>query len=73
MTLSNKKNNRVMLKSVHKNSGIYQQSAKRQTIMLDYDLVKKLHEIQAKLIKESSMGISFSRVLNDTLRKSLEP
>ncbi len=73
MTLSNKKNNRVMLKSVHKNSGIYQQSAKRQTIMLDYDLVKKLHEIQAKLIKESSMGVSFSRVLNDTLRKSLEP
>jgi len=73
MTLSNKKNNRVMLKSVHKNSGIYQQSAKRQTIMLDYELVKKLHEIQAKLIKESSMGVSFSRVLNDTLRKSLEP
>jgi hypothetical protein len=73
MTLSNKKNNRVMLKSVHKNSGIYQQSAKRCTIILDDDLVNKLHEIQAKLIKESSMGVSFSRVLNETLRKRLEP
>ncbi len=73
MTLSNKKNNRVMLKSVHKNSGIYQQSAKRITILLDDELLKKLHEIQAKLIKESSMGVSFSRVLNNTLRKSLEP
>jgi len=73
MTLSNKKNNRVMLKSVHKNSGIYQQSAKRITIMLDDNLVKKLHEMQAKQIRESSMGVSFSRVLNNTLRKSLEP
>lgn len=44
---------------------------KRTTILLDDDLLKKLHEIQAKLIKESK-SISFSRVLNETLRKTLK-
>jgi hypothetical protein len=73
MTLSNKKNNRVMLKSVHKNSGIYSHTTRKCTITLDDDLIKKLHEIQAKLIKESQKAVSFSSVLNDTLRKSLEP
>jgi len=33
--------------------------AKRITIMLDDDLVKKLHEIQAKQIKESSESEAF--------------
>jgi len=46
--------------------------AKRITIMLDDDLLKKLHEIQAKLIKESSKSVSFSRVLNQTIRKNLK-
>jgi len=46
---------------------------KRITIVLDDELIKKLHDIQAKLIKESSNAVSFSRILNDTLRKSLEP
>jgi len=46
--------------------------AKRITIMLDDDLLKKLHEIQAKQIKESSQSVSFSTVLNETLRKKLK-
>jgi predicted transcriptional regulator len=46
--------------------------AKRITIILDDDLVKKLHEIQAKQIKQSTKSVSFSRVLNEVLRKSLK-
>jgi len=46
--------------------------AKRITILLDDDLVKKLYEIQARLIKESSKSVSFSRVMNETLRKTLK-
>jgi hypothetical protein len=40
--------------------------------MLDDDLVKKLHEIQAKQIKETSESVSFSAVLNQTVRKKLK-
>ena len=39
---------------------------KRITIVLDNDLVKKLRDKQAKLIKESEKSVSFSRVGNDT-------
>jgi len=46
--------------------------AKRITIMLEDDLLKKLHEIQAKQIKISLKSVSFSRVLNDVLRKGLK-
>ncbi len=46
--------------------------AKRITIMLDDDLVRKLHEIQAKQIKQSTKAVRFSRVLNDVARKSLK-
>ena len=46
--------------------------AKRITIMLDDDLAKKLHEIQAKLIKEFSKYVIFSSVLNDVLHKNLK-
>ncbi|MFQ5439871.1 MAG: hypothetical protein ACE5DL_00250 [Nitrosopumilaceae archaeon] len=46
--------------------------AKRITIMLDDDLLKKLHEIQAKQIKDSTKSVSFSAVLNETVRKSLK-
>ena len=45
---------------------------KRITAVLDDDLVKKLHEIQAKLVKESQKSVSFSRVLNETLRNGLK-
>jgi hypothetical protein len=46
--------------------------AKRITIVLDDDLLKKLHDIQAKQIKQSTKSVSFSRVLNETLRKNLK-
>ena len=46
--------------------------AKRITIMLEDDLVKKLHEIQAKQIKISKSSVSFSRVLNEALRKGIK-
>ena len=46
--------------------------AKRLTIMLDDDLVKKLREKQAKLIKESTSSVSFSRVLNEAALKGLK-
>jgi len=46
--------------------------AKRITITLDDDLNKKLHELQAKQIKDSEKAISFSRVLNETLRRNLK-
>ncbi len=45
---------------------------KRVTIILDDDLVKKLHEKQSKLIKESKGAVSFSKVVNDTARKGLK-
>ncbi len=46
--------------------------AKRITITLDDGLNKKLHELQAKQIKDSKKAISFSRVLNETLRQNLK-
>ena len=46
--------------------------AKRVTIMLDEDLIKKLHDIQAKQIKETSESVSFSAVLNKTLKESMK-
>jgi len=45
---------------------------KRVTIMLDDELVKKLHAIQSKQIKESTRSVSFSKVLNNTLRDGLK-
>ena len=46
--------------------------AKRITIMIDDDLVKKLHEIQANQIKKSKNSVSFSAIMNEILRKSLK-
>ena len=45
--------------------------AKRITILLDDIILKKLREKQVKLIKESTKSVSFSRVINDVLRKKL--
>jgi len=45
---------------------------KRVTIMIDDDINKKLHQIQAKEISKTSQAISFSRVLNKELRKQLK-
>ena len=44
----------------------------RITIMLDDTILKKLREKQAKLIRESTNSVSFSRVLNVTLRKCMK-
>jgi hypothetical protein len=46
--------------------------SKRITVILDDDLVKKLHEMQAKLIRENTKSVSFSSVLNQTIRASLK-
>jgi predicted transcriptional regulator len=45
---------------------------KRITIMLDDDLDKKLRLIQAKAIQNTSSSVSFSTVLNETLRNYLK-
>ena len=45
---------------------------KRITIMIDEDLEKKLRMIQAKTIASSKEGVSFSQVLNKTLRKAIK-
>jgi len=46
--------------------------SKRVTVMIDEDLDKKLRLRQAKLIQQDHSGHSFSRVLNEALRKSLK-
>jgi hypothetical protein len=40
--------------------------------MLDDELVKKLRIMQAKLIKESTKSVSFSKVLNETVKQGLK-
>ena len=40
--------------------------------MFDGDVFKKLRVKQAKLIKESTESVSFSRVVNETLRKCIK-
>ncbi|GAF69776.1 unnamed protein product [marine sediment metagenome] len=46
--------------------------SKRITIMLDDDLDKKLRALQAKAIQKNQGSYSFSKALNDTLRKTLK-
>jgi hypothetical protein len=46
--------------------------AKRITIMIDDDLDKKLREIQAKKIQTTTSSVSYSKVINETLRKSIK-
>ena len=46
--------------------------SKRITILIDEDLDKKLRSLQAKLILETSSSISYSQIINDTLRKSIK-
>ncbi len=45
---------------------------KKVTVVLEDDLVKKLQDIQAKLIKESSKSVRFSKVFNDIVRSGLK-
>jgi len=46
--------------------------SKRVTIMIDEDLDKKLRLRQAKLIQQKQSSYSYSRVLNEVLRKYLK-
>jgi len=45
---------------------------KRVTIMIDKDLDKKLRLRQAKIIQQEQASYSYSRIVNDTLRKVLK-
>jgi len=46
--------------------------AKRVTIMLDDDLDKKVRMLQAKEISQSISSVSFSKMINELLRKQLK-
>lgn len=46
--------------------------SKRVTIMINEDLDKKLRLLQAKKIQQEQTSYSYSRVINDILRKSLK-
>jgi len=45
--------------------------SKRVTIMIDGDLDKKLRARQAKMIQQKQTSYSYSRALNEALRKVL--
>ncbi len=45
---------------------------KRITIMIDDDNDKKIRFRQAKLIQQTQSSYSFSRVINEILRKALK-
>jgi hypothetical protein len=45
--------------------------AKRVTIMLDEDLDRKIRVKQSKLIQKTNESVSFSKVINETIRKAL--
>jgi len=51
---------------------VIESMSKRVTIMIDEDLDKKIRMRQAKLIQQEQSSYSYSRVLNETLRKSLK-
>ncbi|MFQ5781604.1 MAG: hypothetical protein ACE5GR_00945 [Nitrosopumilus sp.] len=46
--------------------------SERITVMLDEGTIKKLRELQAKQIKESKASVSFSKVINEVLQKSMK-
>lgn len=46
--------------------------SKRVTIMIDDDLDKKLRQYQAKMIQQSTGAYSYSKAINEVLRKSLK-
>ena len=45
--------------------------AKRVTIMIDEDLDKKLRILQAKMIQQNQTSYSYSRVINEVVKKSI--
>jgi hypothetical protein len=50
----------------------YEMMAKRITVMIDDDIDKKLRQYQAKMIQQSSGAYSYSKTINDVLKKSLK-
>ncbi|GBH34824.1 hypothetical protein NZNM25_16150 [Nitrosopumilus zosterae] len=60
----------VLYCKIHKISMI--KMSKRVTIMIDEDLDKKLRLRQAKLIQQEQTSYSYSKVLNESLRKVLK-
>jgi len=46
--------------------------SKRVTIVIDNEIDKKLRIRQAKIIQQSHSSCSYSRVLNETIRKVLK-
>ncbi len=46
--------------------------AKRISVVLDDELVKKLRNIQSKKIIKSKKSVSFSSVINEELRKAIK-
>lgn len=45
--------------------------AKRITVVLDDEVVKKLRLLQSRQIKDSAGSVSFSKVINEVLKKSI--
>lgn len=52
--------------------GIKNLMAKRVTIMIDEDLDKKLRIKQAKMIQQEQTSYSYSRIVNETIRKVIK-
>jgi len=46
--------------------------SKRVTIMIDDDIDKKLRLRQAKTIQQTQTSVSYSKILNEILRKALK-
>jgi hypothetical protein len=46
--------------------------SKRITIMIDDDIDKKIRMIQAKMIQNTSSSVSYSKVINEILEKSIK-
>jgi len=46
--------------------------AKRITIMIDNEIDRKVRNLQAKIIQKESDTCSFSRVVNELLKKALK-
>ena len=46
--------------------------AKRITVMIDYEIDKKIRMIQAKEISKTNSSVSYSGVINELLNKYLK-
>jgi len=46
--------------------------SKRVTILIDVDLDKKIRMLQAKWIQQNQTSHSYSKTLNEVIRKSLK-